>query len=135
MKSTMLKTTGLAIALFVAGNTFAQDAGKQAPVKEVKHEKMTIEERADMSVKKLTAELTLTNEQQPKVREIILASLKQKAADESVKGDDATHKAQNEKRIKAKRTALKGVLTDVQYKKLEERWKAEDSKNKAGMVD
>jgi Spy/CpxP family protein refolding chaperone len=120
MKNGMLKTTCAAIMLFIAGNLFAQATKTVAP--ESKH--LTQDQRADRSLQKMTGELTLTSDQQPKVREILLTSIKQHDADKaSTKGDAAKYKELNEKRMREKREALKKVLTPDQDKKLEEMWK------------
>ena len=129
----MLKTTCAAVMLFIAGNLFAQSTPQATPTVAPESSKhLTPEQRADRSLQKMTSELTLTAEQQPKVREVLLTSYKQKDADKAAtKGDTAKYKELSEKRVKAKRESLKAILTPDQYKKLESMWKDNDDDDTA----
>ncbi|MEP7171687.1 MAG: hypothetical protein ABI855_20105 [Bacteroidota bacterium] len=137
MKKTILSSVCLSALLFVAGNALAQDAGKTANpqttvVKAPPAAQVSAEEKADRTVKRLTVELTLTDEQQKQIHEVVLANLKQEEV------DMATANASVEKemelknaRKETKRAAFKKILNPEQYAKVEARWKTESEKENA----
>ena len=82
-------------------------------------DKMTPEQKADDKVKMLTEKLKLTNEQIPKVKDILLKSFQE--CDQNMKmagGDKEKCDKMCEKNCKDKLDALKKVLTPEQFKNL-----------------
>ena len=116
MKNNILKFTLGLVLLFVVGITFGQT--QTAPAKEQSSspaKPMTNDERADKQLKKLTERLTLTNDQQPKVRAILMSSLQQEEADKkTANGDMAKLKELNTKRDEKRKIDIKAILTPKQ---------------------
>ncbi len=82
--------------------------------------KMTPEEKVDKCIKICSERMKLTNEQIPKVREIILKSIKDREQNmKTAGGCNATCEKLCDKTNKDKMEALKKVLTPEQLKELE----------------
>jgi Spy/CpxP family protein refolding chaperone len=79
---------------------------------------LTPEEKADRQTTGLTKRLTLTTDQVPKVKEVILASVKQEDADRTAAGTDKDKMiALRKTREDNKKAALKKILTPEQWEK------------------
>lgn len=118
MKQTFLRLTLGLILLFVSGAVIAQTktstgTNEAAPPKKP----LTTDEKADRQLKRITEKLTLTTDQQTKIRAIILVSINQEDADrKEANGDMEKLKALNRQRDEKKREEIKKILTPEQLK-------------------
>jgi hypothetical protein len=118
MKQTFLRLILGVMMLFAGGVVMAQGNTTSGTVQALPPRKtLTPEEKADRQTRKLTERLTLTNEQQTKVRAILLASIQQEDADrKNANGDMEKLKTLNMQRDEKKREEIKKILTENQVK-------------------
>jgi Spy/CpxP family protein refolding chaperone len=118
----MKKVILLAVCLFsIATVSKAQEAQRKQNTEKTKHDKLTLEQRAQKHVDGLNAEVTLTEEQKPKVYDLALAKVKKvdeikaKYKDQPGNKDIAQRELQATK--KEFRQNIKAILTPEQLEK------------------
>lgn len=92
-----MKTIIVTLALAFTTLTFAQN-------REMKREKATPEKQTEMQLKKMTTDLSLTADQQEKIKPILLEQAQKRAEKKEVSKD---HKESGEKLSKEERAAMK----------------------------
>jgi periplasmic protein CpxP/Spy len=106
----MKKLIVIALAAFMFQPVSAQQTTATKP---------TVETRAERKTERLTRELQLTADQQPKVKAEIVKSITKSDAIQTKYNNDKSEAMKTE--MKAARqelkTAMKAILTDVQFKK------------------
>lgn len=137
----MKKIILLAACLFTISTAVnAQETVKQTKTEKVQtREKLTPEQRAQKQVDGLNAEVTLTDEQKPKVNELALAKIKK------VEEIRAKYKGQPENKETAKKEIvvvrqefhknIKAVLTPEQLEKLKAKHKEMKAAGKTNSLD
>jgi periplasmic protein CpxP/Spy len=106
-----MKNLFLTILLF-AGLTAAHAQSNQ------QKSMVTAEQKAEESINKLKTELTLTEEQVPKVKAITIDKINKVTAAHKKNGADKNRLQAANKLIQEEyETALKGILTEEQFKK------------------
>jgi Spy/CpxP family protein refolding chaperone len=130
MKKVILNVALAAVFMIVSAGVFAQGAAPTTPPAtqvgtpgnqaqpQPPRKPLTVEERADRQTTGMTKRLTLTTDQVPKVKEVILASLKQEDADRTAAGADKDKMiALRKTREDNKKAGLKKILTPEQWEK------------------
>jgi protein CpxP len=129
MKKVILNVTLAVVFMFTTVVVLAQGAAHEtqptpagsAPAQtqpQPPRKPLTQEEKADRQTTGMTKRLNLTTDQVPKVKEVILSSIKQEDADRTASGTDKDKMIELRKtREDNKKAALKKILTPEQWEK------------------
>lgn len=127
----------IALVLFSVSLQAQNNAEKgKTKDKTQKAKNLTPEEKADKITNRLKTELTLTEEQTPKVKQATLNRINQVTAAKTKAGEDKKVFGQERKKIfQSWETEMKGILTEDQYKtylvkKEEKKKKIQENKKK-----
>lgn len=130
----MKKIFILIAMLFTLNSLYAQnDVKAKLGKNKSEKKKLSPEEKAEKITNRLKSELSLTEEQTPKVKEITLERVKAKAAAKSKAGEDKkAFKAENKVIFQKWETSMLSILNQEQQKtyfiKKEEKKQAKDKK-------